>query len=165
MIYLYKKIASITIFIYFLICIISKGEDPINVLFISSFEKNLPASVSFEKGLSKAFKTSSQRENLFFEYMDSHKAELKSYYFYSDYLKAKYSNIEFDYIVYKGFNAIDLLTSYRDIFPNAKRVLLEGSKKIVEKELLLESDLIIKSMPDYSVTIEEILKIKQIKNS
>ncbi|WP_158539090.1 MULTISPECIES: GGDEF domain-containing protein [Psychrilyobacter] len=95
--------------------------------------------------------------------MNSQKLQKKSYYFYSDYLKAKYSNIEFDYIICWGFNAIELLTSSRDIFPNAKRVLLEGSKKIVKKELLLESDLIIKSIPDYSSTMEEIFRIKEIK--
>lgn len=156
-----KKVSLITLFT--LICITSKGEDSINVLFVSSFEKGIPASISLERGLAKTFETNLQRENLYFEYMDSQKLELKSYGFYKDYLKRKYSNIEFDYIICWGFNAIELLTSHRDIFPDSKRVLLEGSKKFLKKELLLESDLRIKTIPDYSATVEEILRIKETR--
>ena len=164
--YLYnysKKISSIILFLFFLICTTSKGEDSINILFISSFNKNIPASISLEKGFSKSFKENSQKETLFFEYMDSHKAELKSYSFYKDYLKTKYSNVKFDYIICWGFNAIELLTSYRDIFPNSKRILLEGSKKMGKNEKLLESDMVVKAVADYSATIKEILKIKETK--
>lgn len=164
--YLYnysKKISSIILFLFFLICTTSKGKDSINILFISSFNKNIPASISLERGFSKSFKENSQRETLFFEYMDSHKADLKSYSFYKDYLKTKYSNVKFDYIICWGFNAIELLTSYRDIFPDSKRILLEGSKKIVKKERLLESDMVVKAVADYSATIKEILKIKETK--
>lgn len=154
-----KKMTLITLFT--LICITSLGEDSINVLFLSSFEKGIPASRSLERGLSKTFETNLQRENLYFEYMDSQKLQLKSYGFYKDYLKRKYSKIEFDYIVCWGFNAIDILTSHRDLFPDSKRVLLEGSKKVIKKEVLLEKDLVIKTIPDYSATVEEILRIKE----
>ena len=161
-----KQIYLIILSLFFLICTTSKGEDPINVLFLSSYNKNIPASISLEKGLHKSFKTNKKRERLFYENLDSHKLDLKSHSFYKDYLKEKYSNIEFDYIICWGFDAIELLTSYRDLFPNSKRILLEGSKKIKEnlkKELLMENILIIKSVADYSSTIEEILKIRETK--
>jgi len=159
--YLYKKISLIVVLLFFLTCITSKGEDEINVLFISSFEKSIPASVSLERGLSKAFEKTSQRNNIFYEYMDFQELELKSYYFYRDYLKEKYSNVEFDYIVCWGFNSIELLALYRDIFPDSKRIFLEGSKEMDRKELYLKSDTIIKTVPEYSATIEEILRIKK----
>lgn len=156
-----KKISLTAIFLFFLICTASKGEDLINVLFISSFEKTIPASISFEKSLSKAVKSHSKRGNIFFEYMTSQNLDSKSYYFYRDYLKAKYSDIKFDYIICWGVNSIELLTSNRDIFPNSKRILLEGPKKFFNEKLLVESDLRI--VPDYSATIKEILRIKKLK--
>lgn len=159
--YLYKKISLIAVLLFFLTSITSKGEDEVNVLFISSFEKSIPASVSLERGLSKAFEKTPQRNNIFYEYMDFQELELKSYYFYRDYLKEKYLNVEFDYIVCWGFNSIELLALYRDIFPNSKRIFLEGSKKMERKELYLESDTIIKTVPDYLATIEEILRVKK----
>ena len=54
------KISLIILSLFFFICITSKGEDSVNILFISSFERNLPASLSFEKGLSKTIKTNLQ---------------------------------------------------------------------------------------------------------
>ncbi len=148
------------ILLFTLISIASSGEGSINVLFLSSFEKGIPASRSLEKGLSKTFKTNRQKENLYFEYMDSQKLQLKSYGFYRDYLKGKYSNIDFDYIVCWGFDAIDLLTSHRDIFPRTRRVLLEGSK-VFPGNKIQDRDLVIKTLPDYSATVEEILSVRE----
>ncbi len=156
-----KKIISITLLFFPLICITSLGEESINVLFLSSFEKGIPASTALERGLMGAFETNLQKENLYFEYMDSQKLEHESYGFYKSYLKGKYSNIEFDYIICWGFNSIELLTSQRDIFPGSKRVLLEGSNGLPKGETILDKDLIIKSVPDYSATVEEILRIKE----
>ncbi len=156
-----EKAISITLLLFLLICVTSPGEDSIDVLFLSSFEKGIPASAALERGLIKTFETNLQKENLYFEYMDSQKLEHKSYGFYKDYLKEKYSNIKFDYIICWGFNSIELLTSQRDIFPDSKRVLLEGSKGLPKGKTVLERDLIIKSIPDYSATVEEILRIRE----
>ncbi|GLI54529.1 hypothetical protein PM10SUCC1_00440 [Propionigenium maris DSM 9537] len=156
-----KNLISITLLLLPLICVTSMGEEPINVLFLSSFEKGIPASTALERGLIRTFDTNSQKENLYFEYMDSQKLEHDSYGFYKEYLKGKYSNIKFDYIICWGFNSIELLTSQRDIFPDSKRVLLEGSKGLPKEEGILERDLVIKSVPDYSATVEEILRIRE----
>ncbi len=156
-----KNIISVTLLLFPLIWVTSPGKDSIDVLFLSSFEKGIPASAALERGLIKTFETNLQKENLYFEYMDSQKLEHKSYGFYKDYLKEKYSNIKFDYIICWGFNSIELLTSQRDIFPDSKRVLLEGSKGLPKGKTILERDLIIKSLPDYSATVEEILRIRE----
>ena len=156
-----KKIIYCIVSLFFLICLTVKGENSVNILFLSSFEKGIPASVSLEKGLSKKFAATQRKENLFFEYMNSQKLNLNSYLFYSDYLKNKYSNRKFDYIICWGFNSIDLLSSNRDIFPDSKRIFLEGSKKIKKYKFLPEDDLLIRSVPDYSAAVKDLLKIKE----
>jgi|GEM_PF-1116838 len=156
-----KQITLITLTLFPVISLTSTGEDSVNVLFISSFGKEIPASVSLERGLTKTFKTNLKKENLYFEYMDSQKLQLKSYDFYGEYLEGKYSNIEFDYIICWGFSAIELLASDRGIFPGSRRVLLEGSKDFPKGEVISDRDLRIKTRPDYSATVEEILRIKE----
>ena len=68
-----KKIIYCIVSLFFLICLTVKGENSVNILFLSSFEKGIPASVSLEKGLSKKFAATQRKENLFFEYMNSQK--------------------------------------------------------------------------------------------
>ena len=157
-----KKTIYCIVSLFFLICLTAKGENSVNILFLSSFEKGIPASVCLEKGISKTFEATPRKENLFFEYMNSQKLNLNSYFFYSHYLKNKYSNRKFDYIICWGFDSVSLLSSHRDIFPDSKRVFLQGSKKFARDDLLLEEDMLIKAVPDYSTAVKDVLKLKEI---
>ena len=61
-----------------------------------------------------------------------------------------------------GFNSIDLLSSNRDIFPPIqKEYFWKGQKKLKKYKFLPEDDLLIRSVPDYSAAVKDLLKIKE----
>lgn len=69
----------------------------LNILFISSFSKDIPAQVAFESGLNRALEFKQGKNRVFFEFMESpYLAEENVSSGFAGYLQNKYKDIGTD---------------------------------------------------------------------
>jgi hypothetical protein len=90
-----SKISNLTLWFYVITILITPviveaSERKLNIMFISSFGKEIPAQSSFEKGLNRILKYKEGKHNLFFEFMDSPQIKHNFDSVYFEYLKNKY---------------------------------------------------------------------------
>ena len=135
----------------------------LNVLFISSFSKNIPAQASFETGLDEALGFSKGQNNLFFEFMDSPSLKEENIEeIFSKYLEKKYQGIEFDFVIGWAGRAIRFLAINVELFANAYRVYVEApSIETYIGRVKSEKETIIGIGNDYKTALQEVLKIER----
>ena len=134
----------------------------LNVLFISSFSKNITAQAYFEKGLDEALGFSKWQNNLFFEFMDSPRLEEENIKeIFSKYLEKKYQGIEFNFVIGWADAAISFLAINAELFANAYRVYVEApSIETHIGRVKSEKEIIIGVGNDYKTALQEVLKLE-----
>jgi PAS domain S-box-containing protein len=134
----------------------------LNILFVSSFSKDLPAQTDFENGLDKSLGYKKGNHNLFFEFMESPRLKEQNVNsVFAGYLLGKYQGIEFDVIVGWASLAISFLDNNGDLFPSAYRVYVENMGKAAEpdKKLSLKTR-IVEVHSDYSGCLKEFFRLE-----
>jgi PAS domain S-box-containing protein len=137
----------------------------LNILFVSSFTKNIPAQAFFESGLDEALGFNKGRHNLFFEFMDSPRlSEEKVKGIFAKYLEEKYQGVEFDFVVVWGTIASNFLSSNNALFANAHRVYVEPSgAELFKGRKPSEKESIIGIENDYQTALQEVLRLEHPK--
>lgn len=98
----------------------------LNVLFISSWFKGLPAQNDVESGLDQVIEYTKGKHDVYFEFLESPRIDkANAFDGFEDHLKGKYKNIEFDFIVALSSRAISFLAERPDLFPQAHHILIE----------------------------------------
>jgi hypothetical protein len=133
----------------------------LNVLFISSFSKDLPAQRDFEKGLDEALGFRSGKSDFFQEFMDSPRisegAAVAAFRFY---LERKYRDVRFDFIIAWAPRATDFIRGNRELFPVARRIFVENAAGGDRgKNSGLTDAIYIVIQEDYRATLNEIMRI------
>ncbi len=131
----------------------------ISILFVSSFTKDLPAQVQFEKGLKTELNSGNKKYEIYFEFMESPKIPDKNIrQCFKNYLGKKYKGIKLDYIILWAPVADSFFKSHGDIFPDAHRIYIEpgihSPKNISPGK---ETEIGIKM--DYQGTIERVIRL------
>lgn len=137
----------------------------LNILFVSSFSKDLPAQTDFENGLDKSLGFTKGNHNLFFEFMESPRLKEENVNkIFAGYLLGKYQGIDFDVIVGWATRAISFLDNNDDLFPSAYRVYVENmgemtkpSKRSFMKTRIVEIE------SDYSGCLQEFFRLEHPK--
>lgn len=134
----------------------------LNILFISSFYKDLPVQTDFENGLDKSLGFRKGNHNLFFEFMESpHLKEENVKNVFAGYLSGKYQGIDFDVIVGWATRAIRFLDNNGDLFPSAYRVYIENMGEIVEPSNKSSSKTrLVEVESDYSGCLQEFFRLE-----
>jgi PAS domain S-box-containing protein len=137
----------------------------LNILFVSSFTKNIPAQAFFESGLDEALGFNEGRHNLFFEFMDSPRlSEEKVKGIFAKYLEEKYQGVEFDFVVVWGTIASNFLSSNNSLFANAHRVYVEpAGAELFKGRKPSEKESIIGLENDYQTALQEVLMLEHPK--
>lgn len=134
----------------------------LNILFVSSLSKDLPAQHDFENGLDKALSFKKGNHNLFFEFMESPRLKEENVYKgFTGYLSGKYQGIEFDVIVGWASRAVNFLHKNGDLFPSAYRVYLENMDEtaLPEEKSSLKTRMI-EVESDYSGCLQEFFRLE-----
>ena len=134
----------------------------LNILFVSSFTKNITAQAFFESGLDKALRFNEGRHNLFFEFMDSPRLSAEKVKgIFATYLEEKYQGIEFDFVVVWGTIASNFLLSNTALFANAYRVYVEpAGAELFKRRKPSEKESIIGIEDDYQAALQEVLRLE-----
>lgn len=134
----------------------------LNVLFISSFSKNIPAQASFETGLDEALGFSKGQNNIFFEFMDSPRLKEDNVEeFFTRYLEKKYQGIEFNFVIGWAIRAIKFLKMNPELFANAYREYVEAEgAELFRQRSQTEKETIIVIEDDYQASFQEVLKLE-----
>ncbi|MGD8970784.1 MAG: ATP-binding protein [Desulfobacterales bacterium] len=134
----------------------------LNVLFISSFSKNIPAQAYFETGLDEALGFSKGQNNLFFEFMDNPRLKNENFKrVLAQYLEEKYEDIEFDFVVAWGEIASIFLSTNHLLFEGANRVYVEAEwAELFRERSQTEKETLIVIEDDYRAAIQEVLKLE-----
>jgi len=134
----------------------------LNILFISSFSKDIPAQTAFELGLDKALSFKKGQHQIFFEFMESPRlAEEDVVPAYAYYLFQKYKNIEFDYVISWATRAGIFLLKNKSLFPNAAKIYVEPAGLNLHKNIeLSKKDFIIDIDYDYHTTFNKIIRLE-----
>jgi PAS domain S-box-containing protein len=137
----------------------------LDILFVSSFTKNIPAQAAFESGLDKALGFTEGRHDLFFEFMDSPRLnEEKVKGIFAQYLEEKYRGIGFDFVVVWGTIASNYLSSNNRLFANVHHVYVEpAGAELFKRRQPSEKESIIGIENDYRATLQEVLKLEHPK--
>jgi signal transduction histidine kinase len=137
----------------------------LNVLFISSFSKNIPAQASFESGLDEALGFSEGQNNLFFEFLDSPRLKQENIEgIFVKYLEEKYQDIEFDFVVAWGDIASFFLATNHLLFKDANRIYVEAEgAELFKGRRQTEKETIIGIADDYQASFQEVLKLEHPK--
>lgn len=140
-------------------------SERLNILFISSFTKNIPAQILMETGLNEAFSNYKGKHHLFYEFMDSptiREADLKPVF--ANYLKHKYHNIKIDFIIAWSPRAIQFVAINPDLFANAQRVYIEPAGmnlNLIQTNSRHETSIAVNL--DYQHTFQEVMKLMHPK--
>ena len=137
----------------------------LNVLFISSFSKNIPAQDFFESGLDEALGFSKGQNNLFFEFMDNPRLKKENVKrVLAQYLEEKYQDIEFDFVVAWGEIASIFLSINHLLFEDANRVYVEAEgAELFRERSQTEKETLIVIEDDYQAAFQEVLKLEHPK--
>lgn len=147
---------------------IAENNDKIlNVLFISSFSKNIPAQIDFEKGINKALGNTDAQDNVFYEFIDASRLNEKyTKEIFAGYLESKYQGIAFDFVVGWSSSAIQFLKLNKNLFMDSNRVYIGAPSKDSNKiwvQFTFARELILNVGHDYRKPTLEILRLEQPK--
>jgi hypothetical protein len=164
--YLLLLIALLTLVVFSAIVppsVFSQEENKkLNMLFISSFPKNIPAQAAFESGLNKVLEYNQGKHNLFFEFMDTPRMSDTNFNgIYAKFLKEKYQGIEFDFLMGWSIKANGFLLMNNGLFPNAKRVYVELMPDLEKNLTGIET--VVAVQADYMASMQEILRLENPK--
>lgn len=161
-----------TLFLLGVLCITAvpqtlalEGNNKLNILFISSFSKNIPAQAAFEAGMDKSLGFNRGGHNLFFEFMDIPRLneEIVTASF-PGYLQNKYQGVEFDLVVGWAEAAYNLLHANSSLFADAHRVYVEGTNEETNNDLTDPArETVIAIQDDYQKSLQEVLRLENPK--
>jgi len=132
---------------------------PLNVLFISSFTKDLPAQGALERGLNRSLGFKQGTHNMVFEFIGVPQARDKGFDdSFVRYLTAKYHSTAFDTVVAWDIEAHAFLKRVPKLFKQADRFYLEASDPSLQSN---ERALSLKD--DHRITLTEALSLTEAK--
>ena len=133
------------------------AADRINVLVISSFSKDIPAQVAFEKGLKESLAPASDSGNLFFEFMDVPRlGSANLHKVFAAYLAAKYADTRLDFVIGWASDAINFIHAQPQLFPGARRIFFEP--QATPKLNLRANEEVIGVKNDLHASLQEVLR-------
>jgi hypothetical protein len=140
-------------------------EKTLNILFISSFSKDPPAQVDFERGLDAVLGFRSGNSNFFAEFLEAPRIRESAVTgVFRFYLERKYRDIRFDFIIAWASRATDFIAANRDLFPGARRILVEDTAGADGGKSGRSADAIhIGIQEDFRATLDEIMRIADPK--
>jgi hypothetical protein len=142
-----------------------EASNKLDILFISSFSKNIPAQAEFESGLDRSLEFSKGRTNLYFEFMDIPRLNEKNINaIFPGFLQKKYEAIEFDLVVGWADAACNILPENTSLFANAHRVYVEGPTEGGDNGLAdpgKETEIVIQD--DYRKSLQEVVRLESPK--
>jgi two-component system cell cycle response regulator len=136
---------------------------PFNVVIVNSWDKNLPWSVLFEKGLRAGLKDNKNNFQLYFEYLDSGRFPNKSQQqVMFDYLQNKYRDSKINAIVAEGIPAFQFLSTQTDLLPDARRIYITsggpGNQQNIHSDVANKKGINIQIHADFEDSIKEMLR-------
>lgn len=146
------------------ICTPVKAETPkkLNILFVFSWDNNLPWQLEVERGFEACLKGKPIKPKVFYEYMDAGRFKVENQIaVFKDYLKKKYEGCSIDYVVYESFPAAKFFMAYPELFKNAKKFILNPG--FVENSIKHDSSTVIPVNADYKKAAQELLAASRSK--
>jgi signal transduction histidine kinase len=140
--------------------------EPLNILILSSFSKDLPAQAAFERGLDEQIGFRGGRSNVFFEFLDTPRLPLDhARQGMVSLIEQKYAGRKFDAVIAWALPAAQLIASRRNLFtPETPAIFLELSEsefKSLGQMTQRDYDLGVKI--DYTASLQEALRLSQAK--
>ncbi len=103
---------------------------PFDILVISSWNKAIPWTASFDKGLNAGLRASGRKAKVFVEYLDAARfKEGSQQTIFERYLRDKYAGKRIGVVVTEGLPAADFIAQRADAFVGAKRVFVQPGAK------------------------------------
>jgi signal transduction histidine kinase/CheY-like chemotaxis protein len=157
------------LFIFFSLCIVLMMENavkasvdhPLNIIYISSYAKDLPNQIKIEDGLNNILNYRSGYHNVYYEYLDGARlpsADVESGL--TNFIITKYASIHFDVVVGHGWPAAAFVAKHQAVFGAARRIYAEISTTDLER--LQKADVsaeVILAQTDYLTSIQEALTV------
>ena len=137
----------------------------LNILFVSSFTKNLPAQVAFESGLDKALGCNKGRHNLFFEFMDIPRLSEDNFKgIFPKSLEGKYHGVKFDFLVGWASEAIRFLIDNGGLFAEANRIYVEPPPPLDVGRNLTGKETLFGVKANFEASLQETFKLEHPKH-
>lgn len=136
-------------------------SEKLEILFISSFSKDLPAQADFEEGLNLSLNYTMGIHNVYFEFLDNPRIPEKDIEaVFADYLEQKYRGKDFDYIVLWATSAERFFKSHGELFPESYRIYVESSiERIPPAHPDHASEIVLKS--DYTASVKSVIDLAE----
>jgi PAS domain S-box-containing protein len=139
----------------------AESAGKLNILFVASYNKDLPSQTALEDGLDRALGFRSNRHNVFFEYLDGARVPAAEAQAGLLALAAtRYAAVRFDVVATSGPPAATLIAGHREAFPAARRIYAEiplGQTAALQA-LDPQAEFVVASI-DYSRSIKTALRL------
>nr|WP_320192665.1 response regulator [uncultured Desulfobacter sp.] len=131
-------------------------QQPVNILILSSWQKDHPWQKEFEQGLKNEL--TGKPFKLFFEFLDAARFPGgKNNQAFFSYINSKYRDRPIDFIVAESLPAVSALKSNPKIFPGAKRIIVApGGSQSNEKK---NENVDVSVQSDYRGSIREMMRL------
>ncbi|MCI5137429.1 MAG: hypothetical protein D3922_03225, partial [Candidatus Electrothrix sp. AR1] len=137
------------------------STNPLHVLMLYSWHKDMPWQLAFEKGFRQELTTVKQPVRLYVEYLDTGRfpeaAQQEALY---NFLKAKYSSTHLDLIIAESDPAVTFFRKHQKLFPGVQQILFQtdcqpgGSLTSLDK-----NDWTVKIVTDLDSSVSEMLRL------
>lgn len=135
-------------------------NNKMNILFISSFSKELPAQVSMEKGLNDKLGYKQGNHTVYYEFLNNPNLPEDYHISLASYLEKKYESLTLDYIVAWGSSAANFLLDHSDIFTDARRIYLEITEQTIrDAQFKFGNEILISSYSDFHESLSEAVRL------
>jgi len=132
-----------------------------NILFVFSWNQDLPWQKEVEKGFEQQFNVTGERPNLYFEYMDAGRFNGPSQHaIFRNYLEKKYARTRLDNVVLESAPAARLIQSHPGMFGKARLIALNPSLSGSKSRDLAAS---VPVQIDFIKSVRNVLKISKAK--
>ena len=134
---------------------------PRNILFVFSWNQDLPWQKEVEKGFEQQFRVTGERPNLYFEYMDAGRFNRPAQHtIFRNYLEKKYAGIRLDNVVLESAPAARLLQSNPGMFGKARLIAMNPAMSGSNSRDLAA---IVPVETDYIKSVHNVLKLSKAK--
>ncbi|MBB6521313.1 hypothetical protein [Pseudoteredinibacter isoporae] len=135
--------------------------DQANILYISSWNKDLPWQRDIESSLKSQLTKDPRDINLFTEYLDSSRFNHRNYYEeFKNYLSKKYS-FKIDLVITQSDPAAIFLKSFPELLPGTKRFYVSSNSNVLPEGNDIQT---LNILEDFDTSISEAIKVSGAKN-